>query len=78
MLIKLVFLWAEDMCSVDLQMKYVILTSVKNIRNCESFVLIKRELVIFVTSLCFMSIWRRKLRMWLYSSASIPALRWFI
>lgn len=62
MLFKNDFLQVKDVCPVDLQMKQVILSSEKNMRNCESFAEINNELGSFGMSSYFMYICRRKLR----------------
>lgn len=78
MLFRFDFLQVKDVCPVDLQMKQVILSSEKNMWNFESFAEINNELGNFGMSSYFMYICRRKLRIWSYSSANIPALRWLI
>lgn len=64
MLFRFDFLQFKDVCPVDFQMKQVILSSVKNMRNCESFAEINNEQGSFGISSYFMYICRRKLRIW--------------
>jgi len=78
MLFRIDFLQVKGVCPVELQMKQVILSSVKNMRNCESFAEINNELGSFGMSSYFLYICRRNLRIWSYPSANIPALRWLI
>jgi len=50
------FLQVKEVCPVDLQMKHVILSSVKNMRNYVSFSQINIELGILAMSSYFMYI----------------------
>lgn len=56
MLFRFDFLQVKDVWPVDLQMKQVILSSVKKIRNCDSFAEINNELGSFGMSSYFMYI----------------------
>lgn len=56
MLVEVVILQEAEVCPEDLHLKHIILSSVKKILNCESFMLISREMGNLVISSCFIYI----------------------
>ena len=63
---------------IDLHMKHMIFSSVKNILNWVLLLMMVINMGSFIVSSRFMNIWRRKLRLCSYLSKLIPALMWFI